>query len=155
MILYLGFETQAAINVVAPPMLWSAGARHAVTSGRKLQSVYGKYMQTNSTVRFLPWPAGGQTPCFLWNPKFCGHVHKSQQLDTKPHGPIVHILPCIRKFSGSNVDQETRYPQWATLWFSSVPTGKFRYRKLDQATTSWFYSLSNLFFINHATNHSN
>jgi hypothetical protein len=144
MTLHLGFETQAAINFVAPPMVWLAEACHAVTSDRKLQRVYG-----NSTCR--PTPRYG----FFLDPKFRGRVHKSSQLDTKPHGPMIHILPCVRKFSGSNVYPETRYPQWATMWFSSVPAGKFRNGKLDQATTSWFYSLSNWLFTNHSTNLSN
>lgn len=83
----------------------------------------------------------------FWNPKVRGHVHKTPQLDTKPHGPMVPILPCIRKFSGSNVNPETRWPQWATLRFSSVPPGKFRNAKLNQATASWFYSLSVPLFV--------
>jgi len=50
MTLHLGFETQAAINVVVPPMVLLAGPREAVTSGQKVQSAYGK-----STYRPTPW----------------------------------------------------------------------------------------------------
>ena len=55
MTLHIGFETQAAINVVAPPMVWLAVARLAVNSGRETTKCIWQVPadQLHGTVSFL------------------------------------------------------------------------------------------------------
>jgi hypothetical protein len=51
---------------------------------------------------------------------------------------LLHIL----EVPGSNLSQETGYPDWGFSWFSSVLPGNCRDSTLNQARTAFFHILS-------------
>jgi hypothetical protein len=62
----------------------------------------------------------------------------------------VALLTCIRKVSGSNLNQHINNPNWgAGSWFFSVSPDKCRDRITNLATTASFYIFSKLFFHYH------
>jgi hypothetical protein len=56
------------------------------------------------------------------------------------------LLLRIREVTGSHLGQETRYPDWGFVWFSSVCPRKFRVSTLNSATTDFSLILSNSSF---------
>lgn len=60
----------------------------------------------------------------------------------------VSLLTCIPEMLGSNLGQNTGYPDWDNSWSSSAPPEKFR----DNSSVRLWPLLSNSSFINHRTN---
>jgi hypothetical protein len=55
----------------------------------------------------------------------------------------VTFVTCISDVPGMNLSQDTSYPNWGSLWLSSVPPGLCQDVTLNQEMAGFFHIISN------------